>query len=383
MDSFIIEPKTQTGTTKMRVLITCPRAPVSIEWIKIALRCGHEAVIVDSLDYPIGSFYPNIDYIKIPSPKIDFDGYFRAMEALIETFDLIIPNCEDLFYLSKVRDAITTKASFFMPESTLLFELHNKYRFFDRLNSHVSFPTTRLITSKEQIDFESKTILKPVYSRFGRSVVRTITKNTVVPLEISVETPWVQQAYISGEPLCNYAICHYGEVIAHSVYRPKYLLNQAASTYFEYHEDKRCEAFITEFARSNRYHGQVAFDFIDDGKDLYVLECNPRATSGLHIISQALDLDITATIICNRPIIPHSYRVGSTLYLLFGIQALLHGKFLHLHHDYKRAIDTLKPLPWYSQFFALYEMIKRSLHFQKPLTSASTFDIEYDGEKNV
>lgn len=383
MESFALKAKTSTGLSTMRILITCPRAPVSIEWITIALRCGHTITLVDSLKYPIGAFYPHSHYVQVPSPKLDFEGYFTAMEGLIQKSDLVIPNCEDLFYLSKVRDAIITQAKFFMPTSALLFELHNKYRFFTRLNSHVRFPHTRLITDKNQIEWGTNTLLKPVYSRFGRSVVRTITQAIVASLDISVSTPWVQQAYILGEPLCNYAICHHGTIIAHSVYKPKYLLNQAASTYFEYHEDERCAAFITEFARANGYHGQVAFDFIDDGNDLYVLECNPRATSGLHILAHAMDMDTTATMVCNRPIDPHSYRVGSSLYLLFGIRALLHGEFLTLHRAYQHAMDTLAPLPWYGQFFALYEMIQRSLRFREPLTSASTFDIEYDGEFDV
>jgi glutathione synthase/RimK-type ligase-like ATP-grasp enzyme len=365
----------------MKILITCPRAPISIEWIKIAHRSGHEVLLVDSLDYPIGAFYPNVAYIKVPSPKIDFEGYAREMEVLINRCDLVIPNCEDLFYLSKVKECINMQTKFFMPESRLLFEVHDKYAFFSRLNGHVKFPKTQKITCKEEIDFSGKTILKPVYSRFGRSVVRKVTPESVENLEITPVYPWVQQQFIEGEPLCNYALCEHGEVVVHAVYRPKYLLNQAASTYFKYHEDARCEAFVREFAKANVYHGQVAFDFIDDGVDLYVLECNPRATSGLHLVANALLIDANGRVIKSAEPKPQSYRVGSTLYLLFGWQALLKGEFLALHHDYQRAVDALKPLPWYAQFFALYEMLKRAWWFKKPLTSASTFDIEYDGEQ--
>lgn len=366
----------------MKILITCLRAPVSIEWITIARRLGHEVVLVDSLEYPVGAFYPNTLYVKVPSPKLDFEGYAKAMEALIRMCGLVIPNCEDLFYLSKVRDRLEVQTRFLMPESKLLLEVHDKYAFFNRLNAYIKFPKTQKITCKEQIDFSGKTILKPVYSRFGRSVVRDVNPESIAHLHITPAYPWVQQQFIKGEPLCNYAVCEHGEVIVHAIYRPKYLLNQAASTYFEHHEDARCEAFVKEFAKANAYHGQVAFDFIDDGVDLYVLECNPRATSGLHLVSNALSIDPHGRIVKSAEPARQSYRVGSTLYLLFGWQALFKGEFLTLHRDYRRAIDVLKPLPWYAQFFALYEMIMRAWRFKKPLTSASTFDIEYDGEES-
>ncbi|MFX4282809.1 hypothetical protein ACOL3J_11110, partial [Aliarcobacter butzleri] len=86
-------------------------------------------------------------------------------------------------------------------------------------------------------------------------------------------------------------ICQDEVVISHVIYKPKYLLNQAASTYFEYYDDRRLDDFIKKFAQNTNYTGQVAFDFIDDGEDIYILECNPRATSGLHLISTAINID--------------------------------------------------------------------------------------------
>lgn len=366
----------------MRILITCPRAPVSIEWIKIANRGSHQVILVDSLDYPISKFYKNTTYVKIPSPRVDFTGYQREMKNLFLVVDMVIPNCEDIFFLSKLKESTSTKILFFMPDNELLFRLHHKFEFFSLLNSHVKIPESRVIRLKEDIRLDKETILKPVYSRFGRDVIRDVNLKNIENIIITLENPWVQQEFIHGTAICNYAVCEYGKVISHVVYKPMYLLNHAASTYFEYYEDARCEAFITEFVKANNYHGQVAFDFIDDGNDLYVLECNPRATSGLHIASSSMVIDSDGRLNKKTEIFKKPYRVGISLYLLFGFKALLNGEFLKLHHDYKRAINALDGLPFYSQFLSLYEMIKRAFIYQKHITSASTFDIEYDGEKD-
>ena len=362
----------------MRVLITCPRAPVTIEWVRLFRKAGHEVWLVDSLNFPIAKYYNNTKYIKVSPPRLAFEQYKKEMTELINQVDWVIPNCEDLFYLSRVRDAMQTDAFFFMPESYLLFELHHKFNFFQKLNEHVKVPRTKLLTSKEQISIDKNTILKPVYSRFGRSVIRELTQKNIDKIEVSEAYPWVQQERIVGEAICNYALILNGELLAHVAYRPMYLLNGAAATYFEPYVDERLEKFIAQFAKDTNYTGQVAFDFIDNGKDLYVLECNPRATSGLHLLSEGLTFE--DEVFKYRPKEqPSAYRVSTTLYSLFGVKALVKGEFKQLHQDYKRAKDVLEGVPFYGQALSMFGMVQRAVMYRKEITSASTFDIEFDG----
>lgn len=365
----------------MRVLITCPRAPVTLEWIRLARRSGCQVTLVDSLDHPVGRFYDaSIPYVKVASPAVDFVSYQRQMLALLADMDWVIPNCEDVFYLAKLRAQAPLSVRFFMPDNDLLYQLHNKFSFFSLLNGHVRQPATRLITSMAEVEDDHNSILKPVFSRFGRDVIRGVQANRLDHLVISPASPWVQQRFIRGEALCNYAVCQEGQVVAHAVYRPRYLLNQAAASYFEFCEDERLTHFITEFARDNHYTGQVAFDFIDDGQALYVLECNPRATSGLHALGQSLRLSPDAGLSFANTAQPVACRVGMSLFVLFGAQAIFNGEFGHLWSDHRRAKDVLQGLPARAQWLAFYEMVKRSLIYRKPLTHATTFDIEYDGE---
>ncbi len=362
----------------MKVLITCPRAPVTIEWIRVFEKAGVDVVLVDSLKYPIAKYFNNSKYIRVASPKLDFKQYKEDMTKLIEEVDWVIPNCEDIFYLSLVREDIKSDTFFFMPKKELLFSLHHKFDFFKELNSYVKFPKTKMIKDKSEIEINSDTILKAVFSRFGQNVIRNVNEENIKDIEPSQKYPWVQQERLIGEAVCNYALILNGEVIASVVYKPKYLLNGAAATYFESYTDKRLDKFIEKFAKDSAYTGQIAFDFIDDGDNLYVLECNPRATSGLHLLGEGLKFE-AEKITFSGNYKDASYRVGSTLYTLFGVQALLKGEFKMLHSDYKKAKDVLDGMPFYAQFLSLYEMIARSLIYKKPLTLASTFDIEFDG----
>jgi len=362
----------------MRVLITCARAPVSIEWIRIFKKVGAKIILVDSLKYPIASFSKEITYIKIPSPKFEFQKYKNEMKKLISQVDLVIPNCEDIFYLAKIRDELNCESTFFMPKTDLLFTLHNKYEFFKYINSCVKSPKTELIYNKKDIKISKDSILKPIYSRFGNKVIRNVTQKSIKNIECSKTYPWVQQQKIEGKPICNYAILDNKKVIAHIAYIPKYLLNDSAASYFQPYYDSRLENFIETFAKETNYRGQVAFDFIDDGKDLYILECNPRATSGLHIISENLEYKECGFKLHTNEL-KSNYRVGNTLFTLFGIQALKNGEFKKLIQDYKNSKDVLPSLPIFAQTISMAELIFLALKHKKSLTQTSTYDIEYNG----
>ena len=368
----------------MTILITCIRAPISIEWIKIAHNSGHKVIGVDSLEYPIGKEFQDIEYIKVPSPRLNFNNYKIEMEKLLKKSDLVIPNCEDIFFLIDLYEENKDKINFFLPSKELLFKLHNKYKFQSLLNDNIKIPKTNLITNKEDIDINKDTILKPVYSRFGRDVIMNVNSESIKNIEVSEKIKWVQQEKINGFPICDYAICENGKIISHVVYKPKYLLNGAAATYFEKYEDERIDKFINKFVSENNYNGQIAFDFIDDGTNIFILECNPRATSGLHIISKNITIEDNSNqkeinfINNNEPIKDKYYRTGISLYLLFGVKSLLSGDFSKLKNDYKQSIDVFSGISIKNQLLSLYEMFKRSIVYKKSLTEASTFDIEYD-----
>lgn len=370
----------------MNILITSPRAPVALEWARFAQQGGHNVHFADSLRFPIGIFarQPQGIYHRIPSPRLDFSGYAAAMVQLIQRTDLLIPTCEDIFYLAQLNLPSQQRAKCWLPEKELLFQLHDKYRFFEKMpqTDGILFPETKLRQSYDKIayDTEHKTVLKPVFSRFGRSVIRGVNAQSIQNITVSPHYPWVQQQFIEGQGVCNYAICEHGKVLAHAVYRPRYLLNQSASTYFEPLYEPRLNHFIAEFAEKNQYHGQVAFDFIDDGKQLWLLECNPRATSGLHLLRNQLAFDVSGSLKkTDNPPANQPLRVGAALPLLFGVAALREGKWQELWQDYRRANDVIANLPHYAQWLSLGEMLYRSIRYRKPLTNASTFDIEYDG----
>ena len=165
----------------MNILITSPRAPIVLEWIRIAERGGHQIALCDSLRFPLARFTRTpVQYHQIPAPRLDFSGYQKTILPLIEWADWVIPTCEDIFYLAQLPLNETQRQKCFMPDNALLFGLHHKIEVYQHLpqTEHIRFPASRLITQISDVEYDTtaqKTVLKPIFSRFGRSVIRGVT----------------------------------------------------------------------------------------------------------------------------------------------------------------------------------------------------------------
>lgn len=364
----------------MKILITCPRAPVAVEWARIAMQSGHSVTFADPFRVPLGRYMMGTSFVRVSSPRFSFATYEKEIRVLVAAHDLTIPTCEDIFYLTRAVHGSGLEERVFAPQPDLLSVLHDKYEVRKYLNNTVRFPKTTLLTSKDQIDLtNTASVLKPVFSRFGTQVIRTISQESIKELQISERSPWVQQERIEGEYICNYAIIENGEMVHHVVYTPRYLVNDAAATFFELRQNSTCEAFTKQFAKDHAYTGQVAFDFIENKDGLYVIECNPRATSGLHLIAE--QIMITPNGFEVKDAEPYTTcRVGQSIVFMFGLSAMRTGRFLELVHDYKNARDVIKMLSLYKRLLATLELFVRALRQRVTLAEAASYDIQYNNE---
>lgn len=379
----------------MVILITGARAPVALEWARIALSSGHQVWLADSLRCPLGKYLQGIQgYLLLPAPVGNQQAYCQAVTRLIDEYqiDMVIPTCEEVFYLTQAKTLAQphrqSPVQWFMPETNLLYRLHDKFESLSILNGlgGVLAPETRLLSTPSDIQNDPNTILKPVYSRFGRQIIRQPHKHALTETQLSADCQWVQQRKIQGQAICNYALFEAGTLIVHQAYLPKYCINQSAASYFEPYIDKRLEEFCTQFGQKTGYHGQVAFDFIEESGQLYVLECNPRATSGLHLIREQLSLSSSGHL-SHKKRHPEqdssAYRVGLSLLILFIFPSIKDKTLALLIKDHKRATDAFAdkayPLLKRATWLSALEMIYRAIRFKRPLSHASTYDIEWNG----
>ena len=375
------------------ILLTGGRAPVTLDLARAFHRAGHTVLMAESLRGHLSEPSKAIqENFLVPPPRQQTAAFLNALKDIItqHKIDLLIPTCEEVFYVSMGRDQLPCKV--FADSIDQLHTLHNKWYFILKAIDHgLRVPETALIKKLDDLLLAYAhwrgLVLKPVYSRFA---ART---KILLPLRkamstLTYESPWIAQEYVKGGQICTYSVCHNGHITAHTAYLSEFTAGQGATIVFKHINHTGTFDWVKKFVEAIQFTGQIGFDFMQtpDGQ-VFALECNPRATSGLHILAgqpEFIDSFFNETM---PPVIPNhrsSYML-STAMLLYGLPAsILKGRFgkwlrtFWVSDDVILDDQDLKPFLLQFRSILYYSKLARE-HKISPL-EASTFDIEWNGD---
>jgi hypothetical protein len=160
-----------------------------------------------------------------------------------------------------------------------------------------------------------------------------------------------------------------------------------ASINFEHNEISVVFDWISELVKKLNYTGQIAFDFIksNDGK-IYVIECNPRLTSGIHLFNNTdiVDAFLSDPIKVLKPKENCKYMLALAM-LVYGLPSAIFTKklkeWLQVFCSAKDVIwESKDPLPFIHQFFLLFDFVIIAIKNKIKIIEVSTMDIEWNGE---
>ncbi|PTA66821.1 hypothetical protein [Deinococcus arcticus] len=271
-----------------RVLITGARAPVALDLARALRAVGAEVALADSVTpFAAHLLRPRVPVHRLPPPRRAFAAFRAALLRLLSTeaFDLVVPTCEEVFWLAEAARRDGWADRLLAPDPATLRALHSKALFPELARAAgVDAPQTWVLASPAQVQalHPEGLIFKPEFSRFG--AVRLGGPG-------AAPTParrWVAQERLVGEELCVWSVAHGGELGACVVYRPTLRHGGGASYAFEAVDRPAVEAATRALVRATGATGQLSFDLIvtPEGR-VAPLECNPRATSGLHLLDRA------------------------------------------------------------------------------------------------
>ena len=446
------EIQLSTSQTRERILIMGGRAPVALDYLRIFSKQGHEVHLVESPYYQpmflsrFSKYATHTHYLSV-MPNKNFDVFQRELAKICKDneISLLLPTCEEVFHVARAKEFIeketTGKCFIFTENIDHLKELHNKFDFVqyvskseqafnrERKHAHVKAPKSILIskqsTSHELDEFwkecNGEIVMKPSYSRFASQTIVKPTRDNYLEIVKNIrehpEQTWVAQKYIHGSLLCTYSVCQNGKMLAHTCYvGGKHTPNGTpvgSTVYFEQLNNKEIshamEQWISNLVQERNYTGQISFDFIaestndlvhnTESQTIYVLECNPRATSGVHLFadnSQAFSLcflksnegDMAlkdSNVVYPNPITRKQILGGMILSLLVGCQSV-RLCFNWLFDVMKCGVERdvlFEPndfLPFYIQILFLIDPFIKMFRFGVGLLETMTFDIEWNGE---
>ncbi len=324
---------------RWNILLSNGRFPVSLDLARQLQKGGHNVYTVDPMHFHVCKFSRAVKYSwQSPAPSLDPEGYIATvkMAVLKAKVDLIIPMHEEIIYLTECNEPEITKR-LFAPSFLETYSLHNKWEFsemlgrigLDRPEAHFC----RSIEDVKKLDMTREWALKPTLGRSATGVhhLKPGEEPAWSSVDITPETPHVAQEWLEGNRYCTYGIWRRGKVQAFAIYPVLETIDGSSSVYFEATEHEGIREYCNTFARRYNITGQLAFDFIETGVEegelrrgphgiprggkyrtlglrtkrnkattqagsaststtttssrLVAIECNPRATSGIHLWS--------------------------------------------------------------------------------------------------
>lgn len=378
-------------------LITGLRSPAALDWVRRLGRAGHRVAAADSLHWPIGRGSRFLSHYEVlPRPREGSLDYAMTVRKAAEDFgaEWIIPNGEEIFFLAKHRDLFNGRARLLAEPLDVLELLHHKGKFARFTHSveasslPIRAPESHEFSSRAEFDefVESQPggsldswVLKAAFSRFAAQVKVRPRREDCCSVDPTRDNPWIAQRFAAGTPLCTYSLAIDGELTAHTAYFPKHSFNGGAGFYFEPVIREDLKAFAVAVVKHLNFTGQIAFDFISGDEGTFVIECNPRATSGLFLLDSRDPLPFLL-----------NHGSGECWPMEFMPKMLVPGMRYFpgrraRREDYRRATDVMYPpddrigiLARVRQLWELYQRSKE-LNNGYDLMAAATEDFEWNG----
>ena len=358
----------------MKILITGARAPVALELTRRFSSAGHEVHLTDSVRFPLAGFSRWAKaYHRLPPARQQTENFQSDLRALRESFDLLIPTCEDVLWVSQTTSG-------FCPDIEVLKKLHNKWLFMQEAQAlGLSTPQSWLIEDRSAAVAlwrqEGPLVFKPVYSRFATHTLINPTREQQLPV---CNHNWVAQEYWEGRHLCSFSVAHQGIPKAHVVYEPRIQFNGGAGVLIRSVTHDGVDRWVRHLISNLNLTGQFAFDFIENKQgEIACLECNPRTTSGVHLFEDNHELAQAYLDQIEGCIVPRPNRKS-----MLTLAAFFANPVRCLVERAKPIIWQLNdPMPALGQALSLLEFL--NLGRQQGFRDATTHDIAWDNTSEL
>lgn len=375
----------------MKILLTGSRAPVALDLSRRLHRDGHTVLHADSLQNGMGMMSNTATKtFVVPRPVDSPKRYVEALAEVIKTnaVDCLIPTCEEVFFIAAYRSLLPCRV--LIDEFEKLAQIHNKWEFSKFAgNEFATVPQTALLNTSppDEIAINCRDwVFKPVYSRFASRTLIGPSKKRLAQIQPTLNEPWIAQRRVHGVEYSTYSIVKDGKLLAHSTYKSLYKAGVGSGICFQPKRIPVIEHFVRVFAKKLNYTGQIGFDFICDQQEHYwVLEGNPRATSGAQLFDHNDPLSDALLRNNNDVLRPSNERPAMIEFAMpvWGLWDAIINKKLQFPADLIRSrwmtMTVHDPWPTLGLLKSLWEIARIARRENRTLQQASTFDIEWNG----
>jgi predicted ATP-grasp superfamily ATP-dependent carboligase len=281
----------------MRVLVTSSRMPFALDVIRKLGEGGNEVFACDSYAASPGSHSKFLaGHFTTASATGDPAQFASDVEriAALNEIEVVIPMFEEVFYLAAQHERLSKVTRLYAPSFRTLAQVHDKGTFqelCDRLE--IGTPHTTLAHSPEElrkaVESYPRYFARAAFSRGGVGLLTNtgplaghLALDACQPTEAN---PWLVQEFVDGPMHCTYSALHHGKVATHMSYRAPRQWEHSTGIQFLSVDPSDTLPTVERLGSDLGWDGQMSLDFIETDDGLVMIECNPRPTDGVLLMT--------------------------------------------------------------------------------------------------
>jgi len=374
---------------KQTALLTLGRLPKALDIAEALSRAGWRVVVAEPANWHLARVSRHVSKsVKVTAPNHDQSRYINDLLAVIKQEDvsLVVPVSEEALHATLIEPELPDDVRLYSVPQVRLRELHDKNRFIKLAASFgLDVPETHLLGSDgaKKLAGEMDYVLKPVCTCSGQGL--ELHKAGGALPAASGLPPTVVQRQMKDNLKSTFSMCHAGRVIGTVVYRSAILSGTVGVAFERLEKQGLIEEWITRFVGESGHTGFISFDMMEDEKGMpHAIECNPRATSGIHFVERSSIADAIISPANTEDIKVRPQKLMQQFYpCLTETQISLFKRSQFL----KKAAIMLKakevnfswsdPLPLWLMPFTSWQIMKRAFIHGESFGEASTHDIAW------
>ena len=281
----------------MRILVTSSRLPFALDLVRKLAARGHEVYASDSYEVAPGSHSRYLaDHFVTAPPSSETEAFVAHVEEIVREngIELVLPAFEEAFYLATRHAEISSLTTLFTAPFPTLARLHDK-DLFTQLAQRLGLPTPATVVARSDEELAEAIAGFPSYfarAAFSRGGVSLLTNTgplagRIEPVDChpTESSPWLVQEFVEGPMHCTYSTLHGGRVTAHCAYRAPRQWQHSTGIQFLSVDGEPSLRVAERLGSELDYTGQMSLDFVESPNGPMLIECNPRATDGVLLMS--------------------------------------------------------------------------------------------------
>ncbi len=370
-------------------LLTVGRFPKALTLARSLHRHGVRVLVADPLKRQLCSVSRSVSKnYQVTAPNTDIRAWETDILDIIDEEQVtdLIPVSEEVCHVANLAPKLPEHVRYVGPSASWITKWHDKLAFVSHaIDRGVTAPSVFTTADPEARGLVSQTecVLKPRRGCSGTDV-SFIPPGSKLPLP---SNDLLVQRKVDGTHLYTLSWVTSGRVMATSSYRGTTHSGTVAVGFKSAPTPFSVQQWIEQFVADTDTTGFISFDFIlDRGGIPWGIECNPRASSGIHFFNEAwLGAAVMGETSTPASIIPAGKRAQWSYSTLteaykFLLQMRI-PELLRCWRDLLASRDVVwswqDPLPFLLMTPLCWEFIWKSVRERIPIGDASQYDIAW------